>query len=439
MTGDGRKGSSGEGEDVSIDGSDEEPVLGEDPSLGEDMDNASDSDSDSEDAEEEIGFSYAWEEEKKAMLDVINTQGEVIQELKKKTDVMHNVIGKQREQKEELEKRVDEFAKKLQHYAQPVADLEGQFNVCKEDVKFSDIGGLAGVLEKVRDFQHGMMYPKMFEVYAIEPPRGLLVHGPPGCGKTMLGKAISNELGAYFLEVPVTSFISKWVGEAEKTLEMMLKKCQEVYVEKGNKVVVFMDEAEQVFGNRGVQGDGVMDRCKQVWLRYMDGMAEAGGIIFVAATNRLDIIDPAIRRAGRFDYVVEIPHPDRKGVEEILRKQVEWRARRAGRQVYTIDDYTRIADRMYSKGMCGADIAEVLKRTAREQISYFIDTLPPEQMISPDEVQIFQHQIEAAVDKYDPGERQQNKRKIGFTSYDDSRAAGAVMALSTGNNAKGGV
>ncbi|MBN1543875.1 ATP-binding protein [Candidatus Woesearchaeota archaeon] len=340
-----------------------------------------------------------WEEERRQMSDVIKKQMEYIFKLRQQNALLQKVAEQQK-------KRLDE-------YALPVGNLEDEFTVCKEDIRFGDVGGLEPVVDKIRLFEYGIMYPKMYEAYAIRPPRGLLLHGPPGCGKTMLAKAISNELDCYFLEIPITRVISKWVGEAERTLEEMLRKCNEVYREKGVKVLVFIDEAEQMFKRRGVDSTGVIDRCVNVWLRYMDGMAEGEGLIYVAATNRIEMMDDAVKRAGRFDHIVEIPHPDRKGVEEILRKQVAYKERTAKRQIYLIDDYARLADMLYSLDVNGADIAEVLRATSERQIRQFIE-MPQERMIKPEETLIIQRRIEETIRGYDVAGRKQQTKRIGF-------------------------
>jgi transitional endoplasmic reticulum ATPase len=340
-----------------------------------------------------------WEDEKKQMSDVIKKQIELIGTLMRQNQVLKQVNQQQE--------------KRLKEYALPVENLESEFKVCSEDIHFSDVGGLDPVIDKIRLFEYGIMYPKMYESYAIRPPRGLLLHGPPGCGKTMLAKAISNELDCYFLEVPMTRVISKWVGEAERTLEAILKKCNEVYREKGVKVLVFVDEAEQMFRKRGSDSTGVIDRCVNVWQMYMDGMADGEGLIYVAATNKIDMVDDAIKRAGRFDHIVEIPLPDRKGVEDILRKHVSYKERIAKRQIYRIDDYGKLADMMCRMGANGADIAEVLRITSERKIRRFIE-MPQEDMIENHETFIYQPEIEQTIREYSMAGRKEREKRIGF-------------------------
>jgi transitional endoplasmic reticulum ATPase len=317
-----------------------------------------------------------------------------------------------------LKEYIDYQKKKLEEYASPAEHLENEFSVLSEDVHFSDVGGLECVVSQIRNFEYGMQYPKLYEAYGIKTPRGLLLHGPPGCGKTMIAKAISNELGAYFLEIPVTRFISKWVGEAEKTLDAILRKCNDIYEKQGVKVVACLDEAEQVFGKRGHDSSGVMDRCLSVWLRYMDGMAKGDGIIYVALTNRVDMIDDAIKRAGRFDYIVEIPYPDRKGVEEILRKQVTYKERIAQRKIYDISEsgYSTIAGMLHGMGASGADVELVLRNAAVRQIRSLVeideDSISSE--VTPESAVITESLLEDEVRAYTIANRRQEHKKIGF-------------------------
>ncbi|NQU78665.1 ATP-binding protein [Candidatus Woesearchaeota archaeon] len=339
-----------------------------------------------------------------------------------KEDAMKTVIKQQliyinklRLQNNELKNLVERKQKELEHYLKPIENLEDEFKICEEDIGFSDVGGLDKVVDKLKFFEYGITYPSMYEAYAIRPPRGLLLHGPPGCGKTMLAKAISRELDCYFLEIPITRVISKWVGEAERTLEMMLQKCNDIYLQNDKKVLVFVDEAEQMFKKRGTSvGHGVLDRVVNVWLRYMDGMADGEGLIYVAATNRPEIMDDAIKRPGRFDHIVEIPTPDIDGVEDILRKQIKYKERLTGRKIYKIHNYRKIADKLYGMGATGADIAEVLRVTSEQQIRSFIEK-PTEDMIDPCELPIYQFQIEDALKNYKESRSDMKEpRRIGF-------------------------
>jgi len=320
-------------------------------------------------------------------------------------------------QKSEMKVALDQAHQHLQKYQQQnqQTSVEDEFQIIKGDVKFTDIGGLEPVLYLLRDFQHSISRPEQYSAYGIEPPKSLLMYGPPGCGKTMIGKALSNELDCRFLDLPVTSFISKWVGEAERKLEAKLAECVDVYRKKGERVVVFFDEAEQIFGARGQSmGHRVMDRCLTVILRYMDGTVDDEGLIYLAATNRKDDMDEAMLRDGRFDNIVNIPYPDREGVEEILQKQVAYRSRMAGGDIFRIHDYSAIADTLHANGANGANIAAILKNILRQQARQDradVKRFPDGKLIPPP---VYQFQLEEAIKYHDFRSGSRREKRVGF-------------------------
>jgi SpoVK/Ycf46/Vps4 family AAA+-type ATPase len=335
-------------------------------------------------------------------------------QMKQVIDAQAELLAKQRQQLAVLKKITERQKAQIERLSRPIANLEEEFIVGREDVHFNDIGGLDRVLGYVRRFEWGILYPGMYEAYAMKPPKGLMLYGPPGCGKTMVAKAISNEISACFIELPTTRFMSKYVGEAEANLEKMLVRCNEIARERATKVVVFLDEAEQAFRKRGsTHGHNVNDRVVNVFLRYLDGFGESEGLIFVAATNKLELVDEAVLRSGRFDYKVEVPRPDRRGVEDILRKQVAYRHRQAKWEIYQIDDYGRLADMLYAKGATGADVAAVLSMPADSLIDCFA-RMPAEEDVGITLVHIYAADIEAAIKAHEFGERSSAKVIVGF-------------------------
>ncbi|MBU0457322.1 MAG: ATP-binding protein [Nanoarchaeota archaeon] len=320
-----------------------------------------------------------------------------------------------------LQQIVDEQKALLEKYEQGVEDLvENDLNLEVEDVTFSDIGGLGDVIQKIQHFQYGILFPQMYKSFAIKPPKGLLMHGPPGCGKTMIAKAMANEIDSFFMEIPMTKIISKYVGEAERTLDELLLHARNTHNEYGKKVIVFVDEAEQMFRKRGSYDHGVNDRIVNVWLRTMDGMSESDGLIFVAATNHLEMMDDAITRAGRFDYVVEIPKPDKKGIEDILRKQVAYTEKKANRTIYQIDDYGRLAEMLYQRKVTGADIKEVLRITSERLIAEFIES-DDSLVVGLPATYIYQSQLEKTLYSYG---KIKHEKKIGFNVKSDEDDSG---------------
>jgi len=331
---------------------------------------------------------------------------EIIQKAFQTIKIQNRIIDDQKKIIGNYKKTVEKYKKKQE----PSPDII----ISKEETTYDDVGGLDEVISEIRQIEYGISYPKMYDVYGIKPPNGLLVHGPPGCGKTMIAKAMSNELECWFMELPITQIISKWVGEAEQNLEQAIIAAKEKYLSTGMKVMLFVDEAEQMFRKRGAYSHGVLDRCVSVWLRTMDGMGSNDGLVFVAATNHLEDIDDAVLRAGRFDYLIKIPRPNREGVEDILVKQMKMKEKIAEREIYKVENVTKLADQMYAKSVNGADIAEILKIASLDQIKYFIETDTERSTIYRNEIFIYDHQLEKAIELYKRDKGFKEPRKVGF-------------------------
>jgi transitional endoplasmic reticulum ATPase len=182
------------------------------------------------------------------------------------------------------------------------------------DVTYEDIGGLDSELEQVREMiELPMRHPELFQQLGIEPPKGVLLHGPPGTGKTLMAKAVANEIDAYFTTISGPEIMSKYYGESEEQLREVFEEAEE-----NAPAIVFIDEIDSIAPKRGeTQGD-VERRVVAQLLSLMDGLEERGDVIVIGATNRVDAIDPALRRGGRFDREIEIGVPDKDGRKEIL-------------------------------------------------------------------------------------------------------------------------
>jgi len=187
-----------------------------------------------------------------------------------------------------------------------------------QTISYEDIGGLGEALAKVREMiELPLKHPILFRRLGIDPPRGVLLHGPPGTGKTLIAKAIANEAKANFIAFKGPELISKWVGESEKAIREVFKKAKQ-----SSPSIVFLDEFESIAGmRRTASGDGsdVLNRVVNQLLSSMDGVESMEGVIVVAATNRPEMIDPALLRSGRFERVLHIPPPDAAAMEEILK------------------------------------------------------------------------------------------------------------------------
>ncbi|TLZ92226.1 MAG: AAA family ATPase [Methanobacteriota archaeon] len=186
----------------------------------------------------------------------------------------------------------------------------------KPNVKYGQIGGLMEAIERIKDV---VVLPyqeaKLFQQIALEAPRGILLYGPPGCGKTLLVKAIATENDMTFFNVSIADVLSKWVGESERIIKEIFRQAHEK-----KPSIVFFDEIEALFTVRGMMDtSGVHKNIIAQILSEMDGLVELHDVFVIGATNRADLVDPALLRPGRFDEIIEIPRPDRNAAEEILR------------------------------------------------------------------------------------------------------------------------
>lgn len=182
-------------------------------------------------------------------------------------------------------------------------------------VTYEDIGGLNEETKKVRELiELPLKHPEIFERLGIQPPKGVLLHGPPGTGKTLLAKAVASESQARFISLNGPEIMSKFVGEAEKKLRAIFDEA-----EKNSPSIIFIDEIDAIAPKREESYGEVERRVVAQLLAVMDGLKARGKVIVIAATNRPDALDPALRRGGRFDREIEIGVPDRKGRLEILK------------------------------------------------------------------------------------------------------------------------
>lgn len=184
------------------------------------------------------------------------------------------------------------------------------------DVKWDEIGGLEEIKTRLQEFiEWPMKYPQIFEYAKTKSPRGILLYGPPGTGKTLIAKAIANESGSNFISIKGPELISKFLGESERGIREIFKKAKQ-----SSPCIIFFDEIDAIASKRGNIGDsGLCDRILSQLLTEIDGLEELKGVTVLAATNRIDIIDPALLRPGRFDILIELHYPNSKEILEIFR------------------------------------------------------------------------------------------------------------------------
>jgi len=196
-----------------------------------------------------------------------------------------------------------------------------------------------------------MRHPELFQQLGIEPPKGVLLHGPPGTGKTLMAKAVANEIDAHFETISGPEIMSKYYGESEEKLREVFEDAEE-----NAPAIVFIDELDSIAAKREEAGGDVERRVVAQLLSLMDGLEERGRVTVIAATNRVDAIDPALRRGGRFDREIEIGVPDKAGRKEIL--QVHTRGMPLDEGI-DLDQYAE-----NTHGFVGADLESLARESA---------------------------------------------------------------------------
>ena len=220
------------------------------------------------------------------------------------------------------------------------------------DVTYEDIGGLDDELEQVREMiELPMRHPELFKRLGIDPPKGVLLHGPPGTGKTLIAKAVANEIDASFHTISGPEIMSKYYGESEEQLRDVFEEATE-----SAPAIVFMDELDSIAPKREEAGGDVERRVVAQLLSLMDGLEERGEVVVIGATNRVDAIDPALRRGGRFDREIEVGVPDRDGRKEILQVHT--------RNMPLADGIDLDAYAENTHGFVGADLESLAKESA---------------------------------------------------------------------------
>ncbi|WP_411963252.1 CDC48 family AAA ATPase [Haloferax sp. YSMS24] len=218
-------------------------------------------------------------------------------------------------------------------------------------VTYEDIGGLDDELDLVREMiELPLSEPEVFAHLGIEPPKGVLLHGPPGTGKTLIAKAVANEVDATFITISGPEVLSKYKGESEEKLREVFKEARD-----RSPSIIFFDEIDSIAAKRDDGGD-VESRIVGQLLSLMDGLDARGDVVVIGATNRVDSLDPALRRGGRFDREIEIGVPNVAGRREILDVHT--------RQMPLADDVDidRLASRTH--GFVGADLESLAKEAA---------------------------------------------------------------------------
>ncbi len=235
-------------------------------------------------------------------------------------------------------------------------------------VRWSDIGGLEEAKQALREaVEWPLKHPEVFEKMGIRPPRGILLFGPPGTGKTLLAKAAATESGANFIAVRGPEVLSKWVGESEKAIRMIFRRARQVA-----PAIIFFDEIDAIAPARGFRHDtsGVTDRIVNQMLTEMDGIQPLNNVVVIGATNRPDILDPALLRPGRFDRLIYVPPPDKRARLEILK--IHTRRTPLAKDV----DLEKLAE--MTEGYTGADLEALVREAVLSALREKFEARPVE-------------------------------------------------------------
>ncbi len=233
------------------------------------------------------------------------------------------------------------------------------------DVKWSDIGGLEGVKKELQEaVEWPLKYPDLYDKIGYSMPKGIMLYGPSGTGKTLLAKAVATESEANFISVRGPELLSKWVGESERGIREVFRRARQA-----SPCVIFFDEIDALAPTRGMGGDSmVTERVVSQLLTELDGVQSLQGVVVLAATNRIDIVDPALLRAGRFDKLVQIPLPDKGARRDILKIHMK------GVPIAKEVDIDRIIE--LAEGFSGADMASLTNTAVSIVLQGFISKYP---------------------------------------------------------------
>ncbi len=251
----------------------------------------------------------------------------------------------------------------------------------RPNVSFNDIGGLSEQIRELKEVvELPLKHPEIFEEIGIEPPKGVLLYGPPGCGKTLLAKAVAREAGATFISIVGSELVQKFIGEGARIVREVFRLAR-----RKAPAIIFIDEIDAIAARRldiGTSGEREVQRTLMQLLAELDGFKPLDKVKVIAATNRIDILDPAILRPGRFDRLIEVPLPDYRGrieifmvhtrrmkladdvnIEELAKltsgasgaeikaicTEAGYNAIRAGRRIVTMDDFIKAVKKIMSK------------------------------------------------------------------------------------------
>lgn len=320
------------------------------------------------------------------------------------------------EMKLEEEKLQPEFLNKLEVTGKDFADALKEItpSAMREvyletpDVKWSDVGGLESVKKELQEaVEWPLRYPGVYTKLGYTMPKGVLLYGPTGTGKTMLAKAVATESEANFISVRGPELLSKWVGESERGVREVFRRARQAA-----PCVVFFDEIDSLAPVRGLGGDSmVTERVVSQLLTELDGIQQLSGVIVLAATNRIDMVDTALLRAGRFDKLVFTPLPDKAARLLILRIHAR------GKPLHTDVGLEKVADT--TDGFSGADLASVANTAVSQVLQEFIAHYPTPEEAQKHAAETFveMRHFEEAIRKVKTSREGKPKEKVAVPYY----------------------
>ena len=283
----------------------------------------------------------------------------------------------------------------MEHFMSALAEVEPsairEVFVEVPDVKWAEVGGLVGVKRELREaVEWPLKYGELLQHAGLRPVKGILLHGVPGTGKTLLAKAIASQSEVNFISVKGPALLSKFVGESERGIREVFKKARQAA-----PCILFFDEIDALAPTRHAEASdsGVAQRVISQLLTEMDGVEELKGVLVIAATNRKDILDPALLRPGRFDLLLEVPRPDIEGRAQIFEVHLK------GKPLAADMDCSDFAKR--TEGFTGADIETVCRRAALLAVREFI-AAHGEGKTDPSQLKITRERVLTAIEELTP-------------------------------------
>ena len=253
------------------------------------------------------------------------------------------------------------------------------------EVTYEDIGGLSDAIQRIREMiELPLRHPELFERLGITPPKGVLLYGPPGTGKTLLAKAVANESEANFYSINGPEIMSKYYGESEERLRQIFEEA-----EKNAPSIIFLDHIEIIGIDRSKAKSGIQITLSTELLALMDGLRSYKRVVVIGATDRIELIDPALRRPGRFDIEIELKLPDKKSRLEILKIHT--------RKIPLADNVNLEKLAEITEKYTGADLAALCSRAALNALKRLV---PDVKNISPDiffKIKVSMEDFEAAL------------------------------------------